>query len=748
MALTQVSTEGIKNGTITGSDLATNVDLVDNQKLRFGTSSEKSEIYNDGDDLFINHTEAGYLQLQGNYGVLIQRHNGTENLLRALSNGAVELFYDNNKKFETTSTGVQVDGGLTVSSDYPTINLFDTNNNDFRIQNRNGVLSFVDVDNSDVVRFAIDSGNAKNSMAGTLAVGTLELADNAKAKFGTGDDLQIYHDSANSLIDEVGTGILGLRSDTGINLYKLTGNEFMLKAIPDGAVELYYDNVKKLRTQSGGVTFEGTDSGGNVSHGRFYYKVESGTVKALYDPNGGKFQLYDSVHASFGNSHDLQIYHNGSHSYIENSTGTLVIRNTHAGTVKIQGVTGEQSIVATANGSVDLYYDNSKKLETTSTGVQISGHINLPDHASGTGKIKFGDGNDLQIYHDGSNSFLTNGTGYLLVNSTGGDNVIRSSNDVHLQPASGESGVTANANGAVELYYDNTKKLETEDAGVRVTGRLNMQVNSNTTYPTSFGTNAYVPFAHELVIDNNVGGAQGSFAGIFFNAGADTDGSKVGTARISAVETGNYKADLVFATRSTGFSEKARITHNGVLMIGATSTLSNETRLTVRNDTEAKVSTFHHNHNSQRSCIDCQNDYAAGSNSAIMIEFRRDNGTSVGGIFASTSNVSYNTASDYRLKENQVAISDGITRLKELKPYKFNFKENKDKIVDGFFAHEVSSVVPEAITGTKDEVDENNDPVYQGIDQSKLVPLLVASLQEAIGKIEVLEKEVAALKAS
>ena len=99
----------------------------------------------------------------------------------------------------------------------------------------------------------------------------------------------------------------------------------------------------------------------------------------------------------------------------------------------------------------------------------------------------------------------------------------------------------------------------------------------------------------------------------------------------------------------------------------------------------------------------------------------------------------YNTASDYRLKENQVAISDGITRLKELKPYKFNFKENKDKIVDGFFAHEVSSVVPEAITGTKNEVDENNDPIYQGIDQSKLVPLLVAAVQELIGRVEKLE---------
>ena len=67
------------------------------------------------------------------------------------------------------------------------------------------------------------------------------------------------------------------------------------------------------------------------------------------------------------------------------------------------------------------------------------------------------------------------------------------------------------------------------------------------------------------------------------------------------------------------------------------------------------------------------------------------------------------------LKENVTAISDGITRLKTLKPYRFNFKADADTTVDGFFAHEVTAV-PEAISGTKDEVDSDNNPVYQGID--------------------------------
>jgi len=119
--------------------------------------------------------------------------------------------------------------------------------------------------------------------------------------------------------------------------------------------------------------------------------------------------------------------------------------------------------------------------------------------------------------------------------------------------------------------------------------------------------------------------------------------------------------------------------------------------------------------------------------------FRNVSGSQVGSIETSTSATSFNESSDYRLKENEVAISDGITRLKTLKPYRFNFKTDSSKTVDGFFAHEVTAV-PEAISGEKDGAK------MQQIDKSKLVPLLTAAIQEAIGKIEILETKVAALE--
>ena len=145
--------------------------------------------------------------------------------------------------------------------------------------------------------------------------------------------------------------------------------------------------------------------------------------------------------------------------------------------------------------------------------------------------------------------------------------------------------------------------------------------------------------------------------------------------------------------------------------------------------------------------IEYQHNRAGSGSTAYYVSLRNSSGTQIGTITGTSSSIAYNTSSDYRLKENASAISDGITRLKTLKPYRFNFKADTSTVVDGFFAHEVTAV-PEAITGTKDAVDSDNNPIYQSIDQSKLVPLLTAALQEAVAKIEVLESKVATLEAA
>ena len=139
---------------------------------------------------------------------------------------------------------------------------------------------------------------------------------------------------------------------------------------------------------------------------------------------------------------------------------------------------------------------------------------------------------------------------------------------------------------------------------------------------------------------------------------------------------------------------------------------------------------------------------------ANNIIFANGNGL-VGKISTNGSTTTYHTSSDYRVKENAVSISDGIARLKTLKPYKFNFKADPSTTLDGFFAHEVSSAVPEAVDGEKDELYTEDylgykvgDQKLQTLDSSKLIPLLTAALQEAITKIETLEIKVATLEGS
>ena len=173
-------------------------------------------------------------------------------------------------------------------------------------------------------------------------------------------------------------------------------------------------------------------------------------------------------------------------------------------------------------------------------------------------------------------------------------------------------------------------------------------------------------------------------------------------------------------------AERMRIDSSGRILLNTTSAYAGSAVVLAKATGGAGVSVF----NSWNT---------ADSGTRYHFEFRDSaGGVSRGNITTNGSSTSYNTSSDYRLKENVTAISDGITRLKTLKPSRFNFIANAETTVDGFLAHEVTAV-PEAISGTKDEVDSDNNPIYQGIDQSKLVPLLVAAVQELIGKVAALE---------
>ena len=234
-----------------------------------------------------------------------------------------------------------------------------------------------------------------------------------------------------------------------LEIFDNNGSESSAKFFTNGQVELYHNGTKKFETESSGCKIDGS------------LELTANLI------------MSDNDKIRIGNSEDLEIYHDGSHSYIDNTgTGNLYIKD--AGAIRIntdsfgvQKNDGSESIISgTADGAVELYYDNTKRFETLTGGAKVTGELrvttDLVMNAVDNQIIYLGAGNDLQIFHDGSNTGIINTTGGLYIRNNGA---------IHLQPTSGgEEGIKIVANAQVELYNDNSKKLETQSYGINVQG--------------------------------------------------------------------------------------------------------------------------------------------------------------------------------------------------------------------------------------------------------------------------------------
>ena len=181
-------------------------------------------------------------------------------------------------------------------------------------------------------------------------------------------------------------------------------------------------------------------------------------------------QLADDCNIKIGTGNDLQIYHDGSHNYIYADNGEL--KNRAAIWKVVNEANSEIQIKATENAAVELYYDAVKKLETTSDGITVTGKLTSTNHVylADDIKVKFGAGEDLEIRHDGSNSWITNTTGNLIIKDTTDAIYLQAPNLYIQDDTTNEDIAKFQSDGACEFYYDNAKKAETVTGGFTVTG--------------------------------------------------------------------------------------------------------------------------------------------------------------------------------------------------------------------------------------------------------------------------------------
>ncbi len=509
----------VTGNTFTGSNIHN-----DNVKSIFGTSSDGLEIFHNGSDSVINDQGTGSLKLQtgGNTKIEITSTgtsvtgnivvsgnvdgrdlstDGTK--LDGIETGAtadqtaseiVSLLSDQN----IATTGTLGSNDITITGTKPKLVLNDSNNeNDFHIQNDDGTFAIKDID-SDTGRLTIASngqttisgncdfsagidvtGNitvsgtvdgvdiaALNTTVGNISTEVVNdsspqlggdlasngndilMADNDKIKIGTGEDLDIYHSGVHSYIDNDGIGDLFIRStqtngDVNIRVsngnggftVKSTTDEDMINAVANGAVELYYDNSKKFETKSYGAIWTGQLAG------------------------------LDNSKVTFGNGDDLQIFHDGSSSVLKSSSHPLAYySNTRHHFLNGDG--SENMAVFVANGQCELYYDNSKKFETASTGVQIPS-TNDFRIAAGTWAGEYNGG--IKIQADPSNSYFQY-QGNLYFRDTGGSNRALITNTGDILPGSNNASDLGTSSYRWKNIYTNDLNLSNEGSSNDVDG--------------------------------------------------------------------------------------------------------------------------------------------------------------------------------------------------------------------------------------------------------------------------------------
>jgi len=726
MALTQISTQGIKDGTITGTDLATNIDLVDNQNIRLGTGNDMS-LYHDGTNSIIANI-TGPLALQSNDLQLTDVTN-SHPYIKCVRDAQVELYFNNSKKLRTKTAGIEIEGDLGMADNHKIklgtgedLQIYHDGSNSYIKQVSSGtgnLLIFADgheiqlipksgeagikvINDGSVELFENGVKKAETTtdgfnVEGTLHANEIDMDDNHKIKLGLGDDLQIYHDGSQNIIN----GATGQNLEIQTNAFRVRNqadSESMIVANADSAVELYHDGSLKFETTSGGSKVTGN------------FIVNSGHISI--DVDNKKLLL--------GANDDIQIYHDGTNDRIESSGSFLILE---ASNHIFRNTAGNEDYAKfLGNGAVELYHNGSKKFETVSGGAKVTGTLETTDTIStvgnldmsdststGNNRIRLGTGDDLEIFHNGTDSKILNSTGDFIVGHNNG--IVR----IDANHSNNEVGILVRPNGAVELFHDHSKKFETVSGGVNIQGDMTIASSTN---------------APKITFDEN--------------------GANDPKAEIQMDQVDGNNGHLIFKTEGSGtLTERFRIKNDGNFL----KTISNNSTFRFDQTTTAnnRFQSFQYSRSGSSRGDVSQIQLGEGniSEGRINIKTSGPNAGMSGGVFISNGGTSFGSLSDIRLKTKVADISNALTDIAKIDTWKYTWNSDTSNTVHlGITAQSVNEVYPEVVEQTNTMNDNQEDTTeYLAVLHQELIPVCIAAIKELKSKVEELQSEVAALKA-
>ena len=542
-----------------------------------------------------------------------------------------------------------------------------------------GTLTYEDVKNVDSVGVATARTGLKVLAGGANVVGVVTasngifLPDSQAIHLGNASgsgDLRLYHGGSHSYISDQGTGSLQILTDS-LRVNNAANNQNMIAADEGAAVTLRYAGSDKLATSNTGVTITG------AATATTFIGALTGTA---------------SGNTTISNNADNRVVTGGSGNAL-NGEANLTFNGNN---LQFNTTANSHAVILKSTGN---YYN---KLSMDSNVTSANAFLNIIDFSWDGDKVAdivAVSGSDTTNKDDGQLVFRTSpsqGSITERIRITGGGNIVK-----------GHNIVSTNFHDP-QTTTDRTPNIQIHGGNSVAASAALVSWNSNA---GSYYTNALF-LAHSgssTIGTNSIVSTSNTLGSIVFS-GDDGDEFIKG-AMISAHVDGTPGADdmparLQFWTNggSDAPSERARITSDGYFLLATTSQKN-----LGQGNTDTGIGL------NPAGRLNASRDGAASilinrNNSAGPIQVFYLNGVQEGYINVTTSGITMVNTSDYRLKENETTISDGITKVKQLIPRRFNFKADKHTTVDGFFAHEVSPVVPESVFGEKDAtIDEDGD---------------------------------------